>query len=463
MQFVASSALALILVPWMLLRLRRDGLTWLFALLPFGMMAAVNLPALGGTSILVADLAVLGAAAALLVQPGGAGRLVRLFGPRTPGFMLLLFLLWATLATLFFPRIFAGQTEVFAIGRTAGQSGIISTLLQPGTGNLSQLLRMYLSALAFIGAGLFALHRPDPAVTLRAMVAVTGVHLALGAIDIATQALHLTGLMDWARTANYSLTLGQRLAGLNRMIGGFPEASSYGYMLLGLFGFWLSYWTRQDGPSRLPAILAVLTGLALLRSTSSSTYVGLALFLIVFAIGNLPRSASGRISQRSAAIAVVAAALVPTMVMASVTAYEVSPAIADFLDRALFTKLDSDSGIERMTWNLQALRNFWDTGMLGAGLGAVRASNWLVAALATVGLPGTLLLIGLLWRLFAMRPVPGSDLALVRLAAALQMGLAAFVCRALVVKGTANFDLIFFAMAGLAAGLVLASGRRRHA
>lgn len=460
MALVSSSLIALAVTLFMLLRLRRDGLVWLFALLPFGMMAAVNLPSLGGASILAADIAFAAAALALIVQPGGLAHFWRLIGRGAPGVLLLLFLLWATLGTLFLPVIFAGQTEVYSIGRVAGQRGIVISPLAPNNGNLSQLLRMYLSAAAFFAAGILVLMRPAPALVLKAVTAATVLHLAMGAIDLVTQTLHATGLLGWARTANYALTLGQRMAGLNRMIGAFPEASSYGYTLLGLFGFWLAYWARGGGTSRLPAVMAALTGLFLLRSTSSSTYVGMALLLGLFLLARLPRALSGRVVPRAAVIAGLGVALVPGLAMAAVVLTETSPAVSAYLDRALFTKLDSDSGVERMAWNAQALRNFADTWMIGTGLGAVRASNWLVAALATTGLPGTLMLAGLLLRLFRLRVSPEARPEAGHILAALQWGMAGFLCRALVVKATPNLDLAFFAMAGLAAGLSVSTWRQ---
>jgi hypothetical protein len=461
MQIVASTFIVLALIGVMLARGPYRGLVVLIGLTPMGMMAAFNLPAVGGTSVLAVDLAVVAMFGLLVLRRRGLTNMVEAFTPGGAGMMLLMFMAYALIATLFFPRIFANQTEVFGIGRVANEIGIVIQPLRPGNGNLSQLMRMILSIGAFTVAFALIRRRPDPRLVLQSMMVATGVHVAMGIIDVLSNGAGMAWLLEPVRTANYSLTLGQKMAGLNRMIGGFPEASTFGYFSLGVFGFWLSYWFSDRSRSRWPGIWLALATFALLRSTSSSAYVGAAGLCIVFTVVHMLRRGDGRLQHRTAMIVVICMAAVPVIAFGAFMLYELVPAFTDFIDRSLLNKLSSDSGVERMSWNAQALRNFADTWTLGAGLGSVRASQWLVACLATTGLVGTAFILVFLYRLFTATMPPGTDRATVGIVSALKWGCAGFLMRALVTYSTPNLDIAFFVMAGLSTGLVVAAMHTR--
>ncbi|WP_139212366.1 hypothetical protein [Jannaschia pohangensis] len=447
--------MAVLLVAW-----RRFGLAIFLGSAPFGMLAAFNLPAVGGTTIIAIDLAVLAMLAVMLTLPRGLPMTLGVVAPGGPGVLLMAFLGLAAIATIFLPRVFAGDIEVFSIGRVANQIGIVSRPLQPGGGNLSQLLRMILSVFAFIALAAYALRRPDPGPILQAVKVMTAVHVGLGLADILTNAANVEWMMSIFRTANYSLTLGQQMAGLNRMIGGFPEASAYGYMSLGLFGFWMSYWTRTRSTGTGAGIWLAASTFVLLRGTSSSAYVGAVLFMSVFVAVRLARMHGGSLRPRTIVIVMSVLALLPLGAMVAFTLYQLVPAVTEFVDRSLLDKLSTTSGVERMSWNVQAMGNFLDTNLMGAGLGSVRASQWLIATLATTGLAGTAVFVWFLTRLFRL-PHGHLPEATADLVVSLKFGCLAFLARALVTKATPNLEIAFFAFAGLAAGLCLAHAKLR--
>ncbi|MEM9785149.1 MAG: hypothetical protein AAF801_01515 [Pseudomonadota bacterium] len=455
MQILSSTFIALPLVAAILLWGPRTGILILFGLLPMGMMAAFNLPAIGGTTILASDLAVLALLALLFLRPGGFDLLARVFSPGSPGLSLLAFFGYAVIATMFLPRIFEGATEVFSLSRSANEDGIVANPLRPGTGNLSQLLRMTLGISVFTAAVAFAIRYRDPKLALRAVQVASVVHIGMGLLDILTNGAGMPWLLDWARTGNYALTLGQKMAGFNRMIGGFPEASSYGYFSLGLLGFWTSYWLSGRDRTAAPTIFFVLTLFVVLRGTSSSAYVGAALLAMVFLMMSALDTRRTGLSVRAAAIGIGVSVLIPILCVTVVILYQTAPTFTNFVDQSLLNKLDSESGLERASWNMQALRNFLDTNLLGAGLGSVRASNWVVAVLATTGLPGMILMFAFLWRLFTFSQ-PGTDPEAKRIELALKMACVGFLARAVVVKASPSLDYGFFAAAGLATGLVAA-------
>ncbi|MEP2639968.1 hypothetical protein [Roseobacter sp.] len=462
MQIVDSTILALLILVLLVVRGPFRGFVLVAGVLPLGMMAAVNLPAIGGTSVLAVDLAVLTWLGLLMVRGSVVAHLAAIFKPGGAGFYLMLFMGYAVLVTLFAPRVFAGETQVFGIGRIANTIGIVIRPLMPSGGNLSQLLRMGLSFTAFVAAAMFVIQRPDHRLILKGVTVVTVVHIAMGALDLATNAAGTEWMLSPVRTANYTLTLGQRMAGLNRMIGGFPEASAYGYFTLGLFGFWLSYWMNALDRRRWHGALLLALLAVLLRGTSSSAYVAGALVVGGFFAVRLVSLRHGMIGRPLGTVLVLGAGLVPLVVVGGYVAYETMPQFQSFLDRSLFNKLGSDSGIERMSWNLQAWANFKDTLLFGAGLGSVRASNWVIAVLATTGVPGAVLMAGFLWRLLVQRPPVADDHTQV-LISALKLGCLATLARAIVVKASPNLDFSFFIMSGLLVGYAaraVTTGRR---
>jgi len=64
--------------------------------------------------------------------------------------------------------------------------------------------------------------------------------------------------------------------------------------------------------------------------------------------------------------------------------------LIDYFDVAVFGKLESDSGVERSSWNKQCWQNFIDTWGFGVGLGSARGSSLLMVLLANLGGFGTL-------------------------------------------------------------------------
>ena len=223
MQIVSSTFIAFAVLAFILARGPYRGLLFFFAVTPMGAMAAINLPALGGTSITVIDVTVAGLfGLVLLGRDAPTSSLLRPFLPGTPGGYLLLFLVYAAVASAFLPRIFAGDSLVFGIGRGANDDGIALTPLGPGNGNLSQMYRLILGLMIFSVTAALIRRRPDPAHVLKLMVVATTVNVALGLFDILSYAAGLEALMDTFRTANYSMAIGHHMAGMKRMVGGFP-------------------------------------------------------------------------------------------------------------------------------------------------------------------------------------------------------------------------------------------------
>jgi len=452
MELVLSSFLAIIVVVALVVKGPYRGL-WVFcAVTPLGAAAAINLPAVGGASFLVVDIAAMAMFGLVAMNRGGLSLIAGAMRIGQPGFWIALLLVFGTFATLMFPTVFAGKTEVFSLSRAVNDSGIISIQLRPSSGNLTQLFRLFLGVATFFALATVFRVRPDGRMIVTGLIVATSVNAALGWLDVATYAVGMPEILDPIRSANYAILFDVRMAGMKRMIGGFPEASSFGYFSLGLFGFWLQYWL--DTPkSRLVPVMLAIAAIAVLRSTSSASYVAMLVFLVTMFLMWLADNLRRQTDRRGFAIAVSAVLVAWLATIAIFAGYEYIGAVQGFLDRALFDKLGGASGVERLGWNAQALQNFVDTGAMGAGLGSVRASSWIMATLASLGVIGTSLFILFIASVLyspSTRRVTDDRLIVVR---ALRAACIALLISANLTGATPDLGLFFFACAGLAAGL----------
>lgn len=450
MEIVPSTALALAALLALAIMGPHRGLWVFLACTPFGAAAAFNLPAAGGASILVSDLAALMMFAMLWVQPDAPGRIAGTMRAFQPGFWMLLLVIVCAISALFFPRLFLGATDVFGISRANNEVGIIEIPLHPTTGNLTQLFRIFLDAAAFFATATVFRLRPDGRTVLIAMAVATFVNAALGWIDVLSFSVGLPQLLGPIQTANYAILSDVAMAGLKRMIGGFPEASAFGYYTLGLFAFWLHMWVVR-GRSWLITLALVVSTVALLRSTSSSAYVAAAAFVLAYAGMRLASGAGRSVSHRSVGVTLGLVGGLALGLMALGLAYLLIEPVNAFLDRALFDKMGTASGVERMSWNTQAWRNFLETWGVGAGLGSMRASNWLLACLGSIGALGTALF---LCFVAALARLPaGGEAERAPVIGALKSGCFALFISANLTAPTPDLGIFFFAMAGLATGL----------
>ena len=453
MEIVASSFIALLAVALMVLRGPHRSIGVMLALTPLGAAAAFNLPAVGGATIGVADIAVLALFTLICLTPAGLPAMVGTMRPFGPGFWMGCLAAFCVVAALFFPRIFAGETEVFAISRAANSDGIVVNELRPTTGNLTQLFRILLGTCLFLAMATLMRRRPDPGKVVAAMALATAIHVGLGVADTMTAAVGLPQALDPIRTANYAILSDHYVMGMKRMIGGFPEASAFGFYSLGLFGFWLAYWVLAPA-SRLAPWMAVLSLAVLLRSTSSAGYVALVVFCMTWGLWMIVRHLRAQAGRRGLTFVAVAAFALWSAALALFAAYQLVAPVTEYLDRMLFDKLETDSGVERMAWNAQAWRNFLDTGTFGAGLGSVRASNWLLASLGSIGAIGTALFFAMLAGVAAApAPASGGPEGAREVLGALKAACLALFLSALLTHATPDLGLFFFLLAGLAAGL----------
>lgn len=431
------------------------GLWALFMMMPLGAAAAFNLPALGGATIGITDLAAVVVFLMVVLTRGAGASTFGTIRAYQPGFFFAGVMIVAAFSAIFFPVFFTGETEVFGISRNENSPGIVRIPLGFSTGNITQLFRLTLGFILFLALATAFRRRPDARAVLRAMIAATVLNFVLGWVDVLTYTTGTALLLDPIRTANYSMHITDTMAGFKRMVGGFPEASSFGVFSLALFGFWLQYVVRAGAGRAGPWMLALAT-ISVLRSTSSAAYLALVVFVVGFTLFYLLRVLRPRADRRTMSFVLIMALILWLGGLAIAAGYGLVEQVTEFLDRVLFKKLSSDSGVERMSWNAQAMQNFRDTWGLGAGLGSVRASNWLVACLGSIGVLGTLLYLGFLGALARMpetRPNGTDHPPHGAVILALKSAIFALLVSAVLTLATPDLGLPFFALAGLATGL----------
>lgn len=446
MSLTETTILALVLSLILLFRGPERGLWALMISLPFGVAAAVNLPALGNSSLLMADLVALTLVALtvsrlLIAQEGMTLRL--------PAFAwwLIAMMVFCVFITFFGPRLYANQIDVFTIGRTASDEFIVRTTLQPSSKNISQLMRFGISlsvGLAIILASPQKFQRALPG----AFVAMTITHLTLSAADYITFAINRPEWLEFIRNANYTVLYKHQIEGIKRVIGGFAEASAAGNFSLSLFGFWMIYWIR-GGRAKLGGYLAIGSLVTVLASGSSAAFVAVALFTALTAISLF--LTKGRVmGKRRNWLLITAGAVLPAIVLGAFILSQTNPSFGAYFDRLIFSKLESHSAVERMMWNRHALDATLESSLLGLGLGSIRSSNFLIACLSTLGFVGSFIYFGMLTSLAIGRPRGTQDSERAILAHACRAACLALFCKAIVTKSSPDLEIIFFLCASAA-------------
>ncbi|MDC7785242.1 hypothetical protein PQJ75_21975 [Rhodoplanes sp. TEM] len=414
-----------------------------------GAAAAVQLPALGGSSIPPAPV-VLGFVliAVFRFERLRAAAFRSLVFPK-PGFWLLVAVLYAVVTAWFMPRIFAGMTNVYSMARNDVGIGIVMLPLGPRASNITQSVYLLAGLLCF--TAIAALATAGKARTIAAAILVAaGLNLVFAAIDLAGHWAGQLDLLAPIRNANYRMLESGEIQGFKRIVGSFSEAGAYSYASIGFYAFAASLWLDRYGAPLLGTI-AGLSLLTLVLSTSSTAYAALALFSTVLYVGSIRRLVDTRASDRHFAHVWLGPVVFAAVVAGAMLVPQVWSSVSALYDSAVTNKLSSQSGIERMQWNARALESFFDTYGFGAGLGSVRASSFVVALLANCGVVGLLLFCVFLATIVLRPRRRGAAEAAATIGRAAAMACVAKLFAATVSAGSVDLGLDFSIFAGLAA------------
>ena len=391
-------ALALIVVALgiasMLLHVQKS-MQMMFGLVAFGGASTVSLSSLGGATIAPAYLFLGFYAIRLLASSDGVEAIIRELKPIRPAFLLLLLTFWAVASAFFLPRMFQGVIQVFTLSRA--EASLTEVPLRPGSGNISQ-------AIYAIGGFMMALitavlcRKPGGYQTaLRSLQIISAIDVVAGLLDASNSVTNATVILDIFHTGGYSFLTEVELGGVKRITGLMPEASVFASFSLQLFAAnaVLFLWRIEPyftGPT------AAILGLLIAGSTSSAGYIGLSAFSVAFgAYAMISAGAAHRVRPILVLTFAVAAIAVAACFVLTLTP-GIGNTISDIFTTALVNKSQSDSAIERGSWNTRAIGVFLETGGLGAGIGATRASNYALVLLSNLGLIGFLLFFAFILR-----------------------------------------------------------------
>jgi hypothetical protein len=454
------------------------GLGWLFdaplivgliASLAFGTTSAVTLSAVGGSSPLIYLVF-----AALLVGSVAASKEIgaRLRGAFSRSWVataLCVVAFYAAGSAYVLPRLFSGLTNAFI---TAREKGVVEVALAPNSGNITQTGYFILGTMTALAILALASERTLLPALEKGFSCWAFIVALAGVLDLSAKMAGLGDIFDPIRTASFAFLTQDGQAGFYRINGLSSEASGFAAAALAAMAFSFTAW--KFGGSRLSLLLGGTLLTLLVLSTSSTAYAGLTLMAgpVLLTSGvSFVRDRVGREDVLLVSLVVVVATVILLVVVASPARLE---PLQKLIQVSIFDKAESESGRERAHWNQQSLASLSDTYGLGIGFGSSRASNWLVAVLSQMGIPGTalqlVLLVPMLW------PIPRPDPARAAhkvwtLCQALRSCALTSLISGIVSGASADPGLLFFvALAGFLVcrdalrsdpGLAAASGLRR--
>lgn len=359
----------------------------LIASLAFGSTAIASLSAIGGSTPLIytffaGGLVLVAAARRSLWQDLGV-----VFGTVRPASVLCVLTAHALIGAILFPRLFLGETTVFVV---APEGGVVEAMLAPVSGNITQPGYFAMGTLTAIALWALLLREDRLERVRQGFLLFCLLHTGMGLLDFIGKTAGVSDVLAPLRTANYAMLTEQVSAGFARVNGAFPEPSSFAAASLTCLAFCYTYW-RHTG-DRLTKWLTVPLLFLLLVSTSTTAYGGLFVLGTGAAWGIFRALLTDRLRGDDLRIlALLAAGAVALMALALFREAAFDPVI-DLVHASVLDKAGSESGQGRAYWNIKSLRAFFDTSMLGVGMGSSRASSWPVAVLSQLGLVGTILM-----------------------------------------------------------------------
>ena len=420
-----------------------------------GLLGAASAMAFGGANITPGHLSLGFFVLAVIVRRDGIGYATLPMQRGGPGFVLLLLCLWGLVSGMFLPRLFAGELMVFPM--TPDFKFIIEEPLYPSGSNFNHAV--YFMSGLFVFSFVASMARTNEMMKKAggALIIAGVVNLVIVLVDTVTFAVGASAMLDFIRNADYSQIFYHKFMGVKRVTGSFPEASAFAAVAVGLFAYNFRLW-RGGVRTRMTGWVTIGTLAAILFSFSTTGYIALIVYLTIAYSSLLIRSDRNTpYAMRSSTNRAIFLSLGPLLVLAGATAVAIKPdlisPIVDTFDASITNKLGSASGVERTSWNMVGLRAFFETFGLGAGIGSVRTSSFLVGVLANLGIIGAVFFTVFLARLFLVDRSARSGLAdneSRQYAAAARAGCFTIFVASAVSSSSVDLGIHFFVMAGLA-------------
>ncbi|MDB5723771.1 MAG: glycoside hydrolase [Novosphingobium sp.] len=359
----------------------------------FGGSAAIIMPALGNSSIPPVQFALLFLCLRIAMPRGGyAGAIPNAVRSNLP---IILFALYGIAAAITAPRIFAGTMNVFPLRFTDARNLFDTVPLRPTSQNISSAVYLVGTMVAAIGAHIACRFRGGANTLVKGAVMVAWIHIVTGVIGSLTRGTAADAVFGLFRNASYA-QLDQSYQGFVRINGVFPEASGYATFGLAWFIFNAECWYRGI-EARATGRAALGLAAVLFFSTSSTAYIGLAIYAVWFAVRALLVSGRTHMPQLTqAALAAFAAVSLACLAMAVVP--HLADSIWAMIRHMTVDKGESQSGKQRLFWAMQGWNAFLHSYGVGIGPGSFRSSSLVTGILGSMGIFGISAILVYLWR-----------------------------------------------------------------
>lgn len=360
-----------------------------------GGSAAIVLRALGGSTVAPAILAL--PFLFLRCALPGTGLAPQLRRASNDLAWLVLFTLYGVAGAMILPRLFAGAISVTPLRPIPNGYLYAAYPLSFSSQNITTSVYLLTTLLAALCTHIASQTPGSERPLARTASVVAGLHALLGVASVVLTNTPAAEVFDFFRNGFYA-QLDQTVEGYVRMSGIWPEPAVYAAYGFGWLVFVTELWLR-DVERRWTGTGGALLGAALLLSTSTTAYVGIAAYgaILTLRIAFLPGSVPLRKGLAFFALALLFAALLLGLMITSRSA---AHALSRFVAHFTTDKLTSGSALQRAFWARQGLEAFRVSHGLGLGSGSFRSSSIATAVLGSTGLIGTLALVTHLARVF---------------------------------------------------------------
>jgi hypothetical protein len=345
--------------------------------------AAILLPALGGSSIPPVQFALLFIYLRILVPKGGLyGRFPDAFRQNA---WLVLFCFYGIANAYIGPRLFGGKVDVYPMRPDPG-AGLFDVIpLWPTSQNLTAGVYLLGTLLLGIAAYIFARGRGAAQVLVNAAVWGGWFYIVTGLLDLLGRGTPVDDILSIFRNGDY-VQLNVEVDGFIRIRGLLPEASTYAGATFTFFVVNAELWYRSI-QSRQTGLAAIVLAAMLVLSTSSTAYVALGGYALIFALRAFafPHAAPKGKILRVATFAFVILVLIAVL-MAVVP--ELPTDIYNMVMEMTVEKSASDSGQQRLFWAMQGIHGLTESFGLGIGPGSFRSSSMIMAIIGSMGVIG---------------------------------------------------------------------------
>lgn len=370
---------------WVMFRPATDMMILVIFASLLGGASAINLPALGGSSITPANFALVFLTLRILLSPLGRAPLV--LGAVKQNIFLVAFAVYGALMAFLLPRVFYHSLNVPSLRVMSLEIYAVSPV-QFSSQNITTSVYMIGTMLAALASTLAVQFEHKENKIVSAILWVSWIHIGFGLLDIVFTRMGHGAWLDIFRNGSYA-QLSQDVGAVHRVSGVFPEPSVYAGYGFGLFVATTELWLRGER-SRQTGLAALAMVIMLLVTTSSTAYFSIVLYGLLIAVRAMITPM--RLAPRKLVYLSSFAFLFFTSLLAVTVFFPaLSKLMVEVVDEMTFRKLNSISGLQRAFWAHEGWMAFWKTNLIGIGPGSFRSSGLIAATAGSTGFIGLLL------------------------------------------------------------------------